>query len=69
VCAFERGLAEQNTIVGDDAHSHALNVRKTADQGGSETGFEFVERTAVNDAGDDFSNIKRLAGIGWNHTV
>jgi hypothetical protein len=33
--ALLRRFAEQNAVVGDDAHRHALDVRKAADQGGA----------------------------------
>jgi hypothetical protein len=37
VRALLGGLAEQDAVVGDDAHRHALDMRKAADQRGAES--------------------------------
>src|SRR5574343_227476 len=52
VRALECRFAEQNAVVGDDAHGHAFDARKAADQGGAKAGLELVELGAVDDAGD-----------------
>ena len=69
VCALQRRFAEQNAVVGDDADGHSFDVRKAAHQRRAEAGFEFVQLTAIDNAGDDFAHIKRLARIGWNDSI
>ncbi|MNQ61240.1 hypothetical protein D3C85_755520 [compost metagenome] len=69
VRAFLRGFGKQDAVVGNDAHGHALNVRKARDQRGAEAGLEFIELRAVHDARDDFAHVVGLAGVGGNDAV
>ena len=64
-----RRFAEQDAVVGDDAHRHALDVREAADQRGAVAGLELVELRAVDQAGDDLAHVKRLARIGGDDAV
>src|SRR5574344_1301301 len=69
VRALDGGLAEQNAVVGDDAHLHAFNARKAAHQRAAKAGLELVELAAIDDADDDLAHVKGLARVGRNHTV
>ena len=62
-------LGEQDALVGDDAHRHALDMREAADQRGAVAGLELVKHAVVNDAGDDLAHVVGLAGIGRYHAV
>jgi hypothetical protein len=65
VRALQRRLAEQNAVVGNDAHRHAFDVGKAAHQRGAEAGLELVELGPVDDAGNDFAHIERACGCRW----
>jgi hypothetical protein len=69
VRALLRALAEQDAVVGDDAHRHALDVREAAHQRGAKAGLELVELAAVDDAGDDLAHVEGLARVGGDHAV
>ena len=65
-CADSR---EQDAVVGDDAHRHALDVREAADQRGAVARLELVELGAVDDARDDLAHVVGLARVGRDHAV
>jgi hypothetical protein len=69
VRALLRALAEQDAVVGDDAHRHALDAREAAHQGGAVARLELVELAAVDDAGDDLAHVEGLARVGGDHAV
>ncbi len=61
VRALQRRLGKQDAVVGDDADRHAVQVGESADQRRAVERLELVEFAVVDDAGDDFANIERLA--------
>ena len=69
VRAFLRRFAEQDAVVGDDAHWHAFDFCKACDQRIAKAGFEFVKLRAIHNAGDDLAHVKWLARIGRDHAV
>ena len=66
---LERRLRKQNAVVGNDAHRHAFNVRKTADQRGPKTRFEFGKLAAVHNARNDFAHVVGFAAVSGNHAI
>ena len=66
---LEGGLGKQDAVVGDDAHLHALDARKTGDQRGAVARLELIKLAAIDDAGNDFAHIKRFAGVHGNHAI
>ena len=62
-------FGKQHAVVGNDAHRHAFDVRKTGDQRGAVARLELVELGAVDDARDDLVNVVRLARVGRDHAV
>jgi hypothetical protein len=69
VRALHARSREQDAVVGDDAHRHALDVREAGDQRGAEAGLELVELAAVDDARDDLAHVEGLARVGRDHAV
>src|SRR5450830_1391533 len=69
VRALQRGLGEQDAVVGDDAHLHAVDMGEAAYQGGAVARLELVEFAAVDDAGDDFADVEGLPRIDGDHAV
>ena len=67
--ALQGRLAEQNTVVGNDAYRHAFNVRKAAHQGCTKARLKFVQLRAVHDAGNNLAHIKGLSRIGGNDAI
>ncbi len=64
---FQGRLAEQDAVVGDDAHRVAVNARKSGDQGDAITRLEFPELAAIHQPGDDLAHIVALSkGPGQN---
>ena len=57
VSRFERGLAEQHSVVGDDADRISMNAREPADQSRAVARFELAEFAAIHQAGNDLMNI------------
>src|SRR5947207_2626768 len=47
VCALLRGLGEQDAVVREDGHRHAVDARETGDQRGAETRLPFIEVAAI----------------------
>ena len=66
---LERGLGEQDAVIGEDRHRVALQVRKAGDQRLAVVLLEFIELRAVDDPGDDLAHIVGLARVGGNHAV
>jgi hypothetical protein len=64
-----RALAEQDAVVGDDAHRHAFDVREAGDQRGAVARLELVELAAVDDARDDLAHVEGLARVLGDHAV
>ena len=69
VRAFERGLGEQDAVVGDDADRHAPDAREAGDERRAVARLELVEVAAVDDARDDLAHVERLARIGRDDAV
>ena len=69
VRAFLGGLAEQDTVVGDDAHRVAVDMGKTGHQGLAVVAFEFVEFGAVDDAGNDVAHVELFTQVGADNAV
>jgi hypothetical protein len=69
VGALERGLAEQDAVVGDDADRMAVDAREAGDQGGSVGGLELGEPAAVDHAGDHLAHVVGGAPVGGHHAV
>ena len=67
--ALQRGLAEQNAVVGDDANRITEDSRETAHERRAIQRFELIETTAIDDARDHFAHIERLARIDRNDAV
>ena len=57
VSRFERGLAEQHAVVGDDADRVSVNAREPADEGRAVARFELAELAAIHEAGNDLMHI------------
>jgi hypothetical protein len=68
-CAPFSAAREQDAVVGDDAHRHAVQVREAAHQRGAVAGLELVELAAIDDAGDDLAHVEGLARIGGDHAI
>ena len=66
---FQRTLAEEDSIVGDDADGISPDVGETANQGQAVQFLEFVELGAVDHAGDDVTHVKRFAPVNRNHAI
>src|SRR5690554_4487991 len=69
VGAFLGGFAEQDAVVGDDAHRVAVDMGKAGDQGLAVIAFEFVKLGTVDGAGDDVTHVELLAQVGANDAV
>ena len=69
VGALDRRLAEQNAVVGDDAHRVAVDTGEAADQGLAVQGLEFIEVRAVDDTGDHLAHIVGLLLVRRNDAV
>src|SRR6202011_4259776 len=67
--ALERRFRKQDSIIGEDAHGIADNVRESADEGCSIERLELVEHAAVDDPGKDFARVVSLARIGGGGAV
>src|SRR5262245_46019983 len=64
VSRFERGLAEQHSIVGDDADRVSVNAPEATDQSRAVAGFELAEFASIYEAGDDLVNVIGSAESG-----
>jgi hypothetical protein len=51
-----RALREQDAVVGEDRHGHAVEPGEAADEGFAVARLELVEFRSVDEAGDDFAN-------------
>ena len=69
VSRFERGLAEQDSIIGDDADGVSVNAREAADQSRAVARFELAEFTTVYEAGDDLVNIVTCSKSAWQNSI
>ena len=58
VCSFQRGLAEQDSVIGDDADGVAVDSGEAADESSAVARFELAELGTVHDAGDDLADVK-----------
>src|SRR5258708_25402014 len=67
--ALERGLREQNAVVGEDRDRMAVHIREARDERRAVKGLELVEIRAVDEARDDLARIERLARIGRDDAV
>ena len=61
--AFQGAFRKQHPVVGDNAYRITKDSGETGDQGGAVIFLKFLERAAINDAGDNFTNIKGLARV------
>ncbi len=66
---FCAALAEQNAIIGDDAHRRAVKLGEAGDERRAVARLEFVETRAVDDAGDDLAHVIGVARVGGNDPV
>ncbi|MPN46416.1 hypothetical protein SDC9_194002 [bioreactor metagenome] len=64
-----RRLAEQDAVVGNNPHRHAVELGKTTHQRGAVARLELVEARAIDDTGNDFAHIEGLAGVAGNDAV
>ena len=69
VRAFERALAEQDAVVGEDADRVPVEVREAADQRRSVARLELGELGAVDDARDHVAHVVGVARIGRDDAV
>ena len=69
VRAFLRRLTKQDAVIGDNADWHALDMSKAADQRVAKARFKLIKGTVIDDASDDFFDIKGLTLIGRNDAV
>src|SRR4051794_36146881 len=61
--AFDRALAEQHAVVGEDRDRDAPDVGEAADEGRAVKRLELVELAAVDDAGDHLMHVVRRANV------
>src|SRR5690606_9867071 len=61
--ALERALAEQDAVVGDDAHRAAVHVGEAGDQGLAVARLELAQLAAVDDARDHLADVERAARV------
>ena len=69
VRALQCRFGEQNTVVGNNADWHAVDMGKATHQGRAITRFEFIKMTAINHARNHFTHVERFACIDGNHSV
>src|SRR6516162_688930 len=69
MCAFQRALAEQDAVVGDDTDRVAPDMGKAADQRLAVELFELIEFRTVDQTRDDVAHVERLASIGRYYAV
>ena len=69
VGAFLGRFAEQDAVVGDDAHRVAVNVGEAGDQGLAVVAFEFVKLGTVHGAGDHVAHVELFAQVGADNAV
>src|SRR3546814_14557505 len=55
--------------MGYDAYRHAVYVGESGNQRGAVAGLEFIEFRTVDDAGDNFTHVVRLAGVVGDDAV
>ena len=58
---LERGLGEQNAVVGHNADRMAHHPRKTTDERTPVRRFELVQTRSIHNPGDDLTYVERLA--------
>ena len=69
-CApFQRRLAEQHAVVGQDADRIAVEVREAAHERLAVALLELVELRGVDQARDDLVDVVRLAQVGRDDRV
>ena len=66
---FQRGLAEQDAVVGDNADGVSVNTREPTDKRRAVTRFEFTEFAAINLTRNYFMNIIGRAEAGGEDAV
>ena len=69
VRAFERALAEENAVVGEDADRMPLDARESADERRAVARFELVELRRVDEPRDDLADVVADAAVGRNDAV
>ena len=69
VRALLRRLAEQDAVVGDDAHRVAVELGEAAHQRRAVARLELVEARAIDHAGDDLAHVEGLAGVAGDDAV
>src|SRR6266487_4164826 len=61
VSRFERGLAEQDSVISNDTDRVSMNARESANQSRAIARFELAEFTAIHQTRNDFMDIVSLA--------
>src|SRR5262245_10812468 len=69
VSRFERGLAEQYSVVSDNADRVSVNACEPANQSRAVARFELTEFASIHEAGDDLVNIVGRAEGGGEDAV
>ncbi len=69
VGALQGLVAEEDAVVGQDAHGVAVDAGEAADQGGAVARLELVHAAAVDDARDDLADVEGLARVVADHAV
>src|SRR5260370_17849303 len=69
VCGFERGLGEENAVVGNDADRVAHQTRKATHDSRAIQCLEFVETAAIDQPRDNLVHIIALAAISGDDTI
>ncbi len=63
------GLAEQDSVIGDDPYGISVNAREPADESRAVAGLELAKFASVHEAGDDLVHVVGLAEGGGQDAV
>ena len=61
---FDGAFRKENTIVGDDPHGDAMDMRKAANQRFAELRFELIKARSIHSSRDDLTDVIGFLRIG-----
>src|SRR5258708_12474444 len=67
--SLQRRFVEQDAVVADDTDRIAPDAGEAADDGGAVELLEFVELAAVDQPGDDLTDVVGRAVVARNHAI